>query len=97
MGPASGGSRVPGERSETRGIAGGDGSVVTHPRLAAWRFGYAVGSGQIGDQSELPFPGPGEVAGPSLFQALLFACAPAWLLPGKNDQPDAIGPMTDTP
>ncbi len=77
--------------------AGSDETFVTHPYPTVWVCGSAVGSGQIGDQSEFPLPGPGDVAGPWLFHARLLACAPAWLLPGRNDQPDAIGPITVTP
>jgi hypothetical protein len=56
--------------------------------------------GQIGDHSEFPLPGPGESPGPRVLWPFTFACAPAWLWPGKNvfcppgSGPPALGPPT---
>jgi hypothetical protein len=48
--------------------------------------------GQIGDQSELPLPGPGDAPGPKGLTAWLLAWAPAWFSTGKNEYPpEAIG------
>ena len=40
--------------------------------------------GQMGDQSLFPLPGPGDSGAGRVFSELALACAPAWLLPGRN-------------